>query len=153
MNILLRRGKESKRNTITPLRGELLIGFDDVTDKPKLYMGNGVNVGGLPLSDNIGSTWTPIITGDGTVENAMYTRIDNIVTFSLRLSWTSSTATFTLPIASDFRDISDLIGTVICFPDVGTEMRVEADVSLNQGSVRTVSSATNALITGQYIIR
>jgi len=153
MDILLKRGKESKRNTITPKRGEVIIGFDDITDKPKLYIGTGIDVGGLSLSDNIGSTWTPTITGSGIVENAIYTRIDNIVTFSLRLSWTSSTATFTLPIASDFTDISDLIGTVICFPDVGTEMRVEADVDLNQGRVRTVSSSTNALITGQYIIK
>lgn len=105
-------------------------------------------------SNNIaGGTWTPIITGDGTVANAMYTRINNIVTFSMRLNAARGTSSFTLPISSDFTDASDLVGTVVCFPDVGTDMKVEADATLNRGSVQVVSSYTNALITGQYIVK
>jgi len=135
--------KESKSNKVT------VFSSPTNTQYPSAKLVNDT-ITALNLASN---TWTPTITGTGTVISAMYSRVLNVVNFSLRIHNTLDTIKFTLPVGSNFTNVYDLIGTVTCFGTTGSSTIVEADIALDRGSVYTVNTSTNALIVGQYMVK
>lgn len=106
-------------------------------------------------------TFTPTLTAvtntsSPLLDGARYTRIGNIVTFSLRFSVTTSSGSsassirVTLPVASSFSNINQAAGT--CSGSLG---RVESDATNDELIVAWTSGAGGTetiVVTGQYTI-
>lgn len=117
----------------------------DVIEGPVLASGTYT-----PTLTAVTNTSTPLLDG------ARYTRIGNIVTFSLRFSVTTSAGSsassirVTVPVASSFSNINQAAGTCS-----GTLGRVESDATNDELIVAWTSGAGGTetiVVTGQYTI-
>ena len=105
--LLLKRGNEAQRTTITPANGEPIW----VSDQKKLYIGDGTTAGGVEIGAGAGGSY-PTITDDTTTNSDFYLAMSDVSTGNFDVATVTSTKLYFNPStgllnATEFNSLSD----------------------------------------------